>query len=247
VERNLEDYLENFHTLPFERTQELYRKRKILEIARNTHHKIGDLLEVGPGLMPLFPELTEVKKVVLLEPLRPIYKDLLFKFQNHENVSIFPCLLKDLRSELKPGFKFNTVILSSVLHELDEPSLALELIHSSLQKSGKLFIVVPNNQSIHRLVGERMGIVSKLDELSGTEVLMQQTQSFSPKTLRSLLASSGFEQIEISTNFIKPLPHRQMQIALQKGIINNEELDFLYSLSEFLPDFGSEIFAVATK
>lgn len=247
MERNLEDYFNNFLILPFERTQEHYRKRRILEIARNLFRNTGDLLEIGPGLKPLFPELIDVRKVVLLEPLRPIYEDLSLKYQDNENVLIFPYLLNELRNEVELELKFDTVILSSVLHEIKDPFAALQTIHSFLRKNGKVFVVVPNNQSIHRLIGERLGFISKLDQLSETEAIMQQSHSYSPEALRNLLGSIGFEQIDVSTSFVKPLPHAQMQLAMQKGLIENQQLDFLYNLSEFLPDFGSEIFAVATK
>jgi hypothetical protein len=69
VERDLDEYLFWLNQLPFERTQEKFRKRKILDLL--SHHKadVGNLLEVGPGFNPLFPVLKTLKSSIVLEPI----------------------------------------------------------------------------------------------------------------------------------------------------------------------------------
>ena len=246
VKRDLDGYFFHFNQLPFERTQEKFRKRKILDLL--SHHKAdgGNLLEVGPGFNPLFPVLKTFKSSVVLEPIFEIYNQLTNSYKQNSKLKIVNSALEKYISE-NPNKKFDTVILSSVLHEIPNPDFILKLIHGILEVGGILFVVVPNNQSLHRLIGERMGIINSLTELTKTEKLMQQTSSFSPQRLTNQLESHGFKIKEVITSFIKPLPHAKMQKAMDDSLLSEEDLEFLYKISVFMPDFGSEIFGVAVK
>jgi trans-aconitate methyltransferase len=163
--------------------------------------------------------------------------------------SKFKILNSDLQkyTSENPNNKFDTVVLSSVLHEIPDPEHILKLIHDILEVKGTLFVVVPNNQSLHRLIGERMGIIKSLTDLTETEKLMQQSSSYSPQHLTNQLENHGFEVREVITSFIKPLPHATMQQGIDNSLFTEEDLEFLYKLSPLMPDFGSEIFGVAIK
>ncbi len=246
MNRDLDDYLFHFNQLPFERTQERFRKRKMLELLSHHKHQVGKLLEVGPGLNPLFPMTRTSESGVVLEPISEIYDQLKHLYMENSKFEILNHRLEDYIAE-NPKNKFDTVILSSVLHEIPNPENMLELIYKILEVEGTLFVVVPNNQSLHRLIGEKMGKIKSLTELTDTEKLMQQSTSYSPQHLVNQLKSHGFEIKEVITSFIKPLPHAKMQEAIEESFISEEDLNFLYKISSQLPDFGSEIFGIATK
>ncbi len=246
MNRDLDDYLFHFNQLPFERTQERFRKRKILDLLSHHKHKVGKLLEVGPGLNPLFPLTKTSESGVVLEPISEIYDQLKHLYIKNSKFKILNHRLEEYIAE-NPKNKFDTVILSSVLHEIPNPENMLKLIYKILEAEGTLFVVVPNNQSLHRLIGEKMGKIKSLTELTDTEKLMQQSTSYSPQHLANQLESHGFEIKEVITSFIKPLPHAKMQEAIEESLISEEDLNFLYKISSLLPDFGSEIFGVAIK
>ncbi len=242
----MDEYLFWLNQLPFERTQEKFRKRKILDLL--SHHKadVGNLLEVGPGFNPLFPVLKTLKSSIVLEPIFEICNQLTNSYIQTSRLKIINSGLEEYISE-NPNKKFDTVILSSVLHEIPNPEFILKLIHRILEVGGILFVVVPNNQSLHRLIGEKMGVINSLTELTKTEKLMQQSSSYSPQHLANQLESHGFKIKEVITSFIKPLPHATMQKAIDDSLFSEEELEFFYKMSALLPDFGSEIFGVAVK
>lgn len=246
MNRDLGEYFIQFKKLPFERTQERFRKKKLLDIL--SHHKadVGKLLEVGPGLNPLFPLVQTSGTCVVLEPIFEICKHLTKFYDQNPKFEIRNSSLESYITE-EPSRKFDTVVLSSVLHEIPNPELTLRLIYNLLEAEGTLFVVVPNNQSLHRLIGEKMGIIKSLTDFTETENLMQQTSTYSTQHLANQLESLGFEVKEMITSFIKPLPHAKMQEALDKSFFSEEDLDFLYKISPLLPDFGSEIFGVAVK
>ena len=205
MNRDLDDYLFHFNQLPFERTQERFRKRKMLELLSHHKHQVGKLLEVGPGLNPLFPMTKTSESGVVLEPISEIYDQLKHLYMENSKFVILNHRLEDYIAE-NPKNKFDTIILSSVLHEIPNPENMLELIYKILEVEGTLFVVVPNNQSLHRLIGEKMGKIKSLTELTDTEKLMQQSTSYSPQHLVNQLKSHGFEIKEVITSFIKPLP-----------------------------------------
>lgn len=246
MNRNLSDYLFQFNQLPFERTQEKFRKRKILDLISQHKTGAGKLLEVGPGVNPLFPLLDKFDHTIVLEPIHEIFQWLTNSYNQKSNVEIFN---SDLESFIfnNSEMVFNAVILSSVLHEIPNPEIILEMIHSRLEVGGQLYIVVPNNQSVHRLTGEKIEVIRSLDELTETEIKMQQISSYSPKKLGNLLENNGFKIIDLVTSFIKPLPHSGMQQALDNALLSDADLEFLYKLSDLMPGFGSEIFGVAIK
>jgi SAM-dependent methyltransferase len=246
VERDLSDYLVQFNELPFERTLEIYRKRKLLEIIGSEITTPKTILEVGPGLNPLFPSLTNTSSVVVLEPIITIYEQLLKSSSGENHISISNLLLENYIQE-NPNAKFDLIILSSVLHEIPNPKEILKQIHSVLNFNGILLVVVPNNQSIHRLIGEHKGLVKSLTDLTGTEIMMQQFSSYSPETLKQIFSETGFSSSEVITSFIKPLPHIKMQEAMDSLQIRNEDLEFLYNISNFLQGYGSEIFGLARR
>lgn len=246
MNRDLDDYLIQFNQLPFERIQEKFRKRKILDLIDRHNVEVGKLLEVGPGINPLFPFLGKFDYTVALEPINEIYRWLLESHNNKSNVEI---VNSDLEKFIAHNNKdrFDMVILSSVLHEIPNPEIILEKIYDILKVGGLFFVVVPNNQSVHRLVGEKIGITKSLNELTETERTLQQYSSYSPKILTNQLENHGFKVIEIATCFIKPLPHAGMQEAIDSSLISDDDLEFLYRISSLLPDFGSEIFGIAAK
>lgn len=246
MNRNLPDYLFQFNQLSFERTQEKFRKRKILDLIYQHKTDRGKLLEVGPGVNPLFPLLDMFDHTITLEPIHEIFQWLTNSYNQKSNVQIVNSDLEKFISN-NTERRFNTVILSSVLHEIPNPEIILEMIHSTLEVGGQLYIVVPNNQSVHRLTGEKIGIIGSLNELTETEIKMQQFSSYSPRILGNQLENNGFKIIDMVTSFIKPLPHAGMQEALDNSLLSEGDLEFLYKLSDLMPGFGSEIFGVAIK
>lgn len=246
MNRDLPDYLSNFSQLPFERIQEKFRKRKILDLINQHQADAGIVLEVGPGINPLFPFLDVFEHAIVLEPIYQIFDWLKNSQYQKSNVQILNSNLeKFIFDNIEK--RFDTIFLSSVLHEISYPEIILKTIYNSMQVGGRIFVVVPNNQSVHRLIGEKIGIISSLSELTKTERKMQQFSSYSPKALASQLEAVGFRSIEIVTQFIKPLPHAQMQEAIDNSMFSEDNLEFLYKLSDLIPDFGSEIFGVAVK
>ena len=245
--RDHEAYLRNFNTLPFERIMEKFRLRKILEIA-STIELAGDrdILEIGPGYNSLASDLWPDNQWTLLEPSQELFILNLEKFENQRNIQIFNYSLEKYLANLGEN-EFGLVVLSSVLHELDNPIGVLREIYNSLVEGSKVLIVVPNNESVHRQFGVTLKILEDSSSQTTTEMMMQQKTNYSISSLEELIVLAGFKSVYVSTSFVKPHTHKQMQEWVDSKVLSTEDLDHLYDLSFAFHPFNAEIFMLVVK
>jgi SAM-dependent methyltransferase len=215
--RDFERYLTDFKMLPFERIQEKYRLKRLVELLPKNLSSLSYVLEVGPGINPAFLHITGEATIDVLEPINELYIQNLALSKSMKKVKVWNQTAEKFIYESSEK-KYDLVILSSVLHELESPKEVIVQIYNLLRSDGMLIIIVPNNQSVHRLI-----------------------------SLINLLNLVGFSRINVLTSFVKPLPHQGMTNAVNSGVIKSKDLDFLYDISSLLDGYGSEIFGVASK
>ena len=245
--RDYDEYLKNFITLPFERILEEFRKKKSIEILNKLiKSEVNNILEIGPGLNALSTEIFPKSKKTMLEPSKILYHHNVSKFDSDTTTTILQMDL-DTFSESFATEQFDLVILSGVLHEMLNPRDELSSIHSCLKSNGKLFVVTPNNQSVHRLFGVFLGILENTSTLTSTEIMLQQQSNYSLDSLQALLRELDFTIDLALTNFLKPHTHKQMQTWVDEGLLTETKLQNLYDLSELFNPYNSEIFVLARK
>jgi SAM-dependent methyltransferase len=246
--KDFDVYQSRYEALPFERILEKFREKRVKEIVSRLRLANGNyILEVGPGPNPIFPIEGLSLSVDFIEPIEKFVK----KLERDPRLKIpkIRIMRGTLEENLPFSFenKYDLVILSSVLHEFVNPSENLMGIYKAMKPGGKLLVVVPNNQSVHRLIGLAAEITKSFDQLTSTEMLMSQTISFSLETLENFLVGHGFRIIENFSSFLKILPHAKMAELCEAGIITNKELDFFYEISMHIPGYCAEIFTVVEK
>jgi SAM-dependent methyltransferase len=245
--RDHDEYFKNFSTLPFERILEEFRQKKSIEILNKLiKNEVANILEIGPGYNALSTEIFPGSKKTMLEPSTILYAHNVSKFESDATTTILQMDINTF-SESVPTEKFDLVILSGVLHEMLNPREELSTIHSCLKRNGILFIVTPNNQSIHRLLGVFLGILENTSALTSTEIMMQQHSNYSPDSLQGLLKELDFIIDLATTSFLKPHTHKQMQTWVDDGFLTEAKLGSLYELSELFEPYNSEIFILARK
>lgn len=245
MERNLDEYIQNYVELNFEAIQEKYRFKRLLEVIDKLkgNQDFRNILEIGPGKHSVNAAFTNYNHYTILEPIEYFHSRIELKNPKvnlrNETAENF------LRTE--PQLQFDIVILSSVIHELENPRSLLLGLAKLLHPRSKVLVVVPNNLSLHRLIGAHEGFAKSVYDLTETELRMQQSVSFSTNSLIQFVSEIGYKVIETFTSFIKPHPHFKMHHLLQQGELCEEDLDFLYSISRVIQPYGSEIFATLEK
>ena len=236
--RNLNDYLNQYINLPFERIQTLYRRRRLLSLL-NEYNPLN-ILEIGCGFKPLFINYNSFNTFSIVEPIEAFYKSALKEARNNNKIILINNFLEDSIEKLN-NIEYDFIILSSLLHEVESPQKFLESVHSICSENTILCTIVPNSNSFHRLLALSMEIIDSEDTISNTQFIMQQNNIYNHENLSVLLKKSGFKSFMSETFFIKPFTHKQMQKMLDYRVINTSVLDGLYDMSSLFPDMGSEL------
>lgn len=114
--------------------------------------------------------------------------------------------------------RYDFAILSHVLEHVDNPQTVLAKAKDLLEDNGKMLVIVPNQESIHRRIGLNLGMIERLDSLSNRDLLVGHQRVYSLELLISEVKGAGFEVIEYRGFFLKPLSNDKL-VCLAKPTI----------------------------
>jgi 2-polyprenyl-3-methyl-5-hydroxy-6-metoxy-1,4-benzoquinol methylase len=137
---------------------------------------------------------------------------------------------------------FDFVIISCLLHEIENVTLFLEKIHSLVNKDTIVHIDVPNAYSFHRVLAYEMEFIESIFDLSSNNMKLQQQVVYDLQSLKHLMENNGFEIVDSGSYFIKPFTHNQMADMINSKIINEDVLLGLDKMIKYFPEMGSEIY-----
>jgi ubiquinone/menaquinone biosynthesis C-methylase UbiE len=239
-DRELVDYVNQYRSLPFEDTQLRYRRKKVIEQIKK--FLPNSVLEVGCGEMPLFLNFPDIS-FTIVEPATEFVKNARELAISRSNVAIIESQIEEAQL---PNYKFDMIVVSCLLHEVVNPGKLLNAVSNFCHKETILHVNVPNALSLHRLLAVSMGLISNVYSKSSTQERMQQKQLvYDAKSLKLELEKAQFKVIQEGSFFIKLFTHEQMQKLIDTRIISKKHLDGLYNLSEYVEEFGSEIWVNA--
>jgi hypothetical protein len=242
-ERNLREYLDSYNSLPFEIHQESFRRKALLKFLNSEDCNVAT--EIGCGRASIFEFWTPTAKSQTIEPIGVLLDHAKEKLQNPGIWRGFNARAEDmaLSNELE---KSDITILSSILHEVEDP---IELLSASIaltRPGGLLAVIVTNQNSLHRILGVQLGFQDSLNQKTSTEIEMQQSHgAYSISELADELQQIGLRVLTIKTFFPKLFSHRQMSDFLESSYISLDFLQSMEALSDSLPGLGSEILAIA--
>lgn len=224
----------------FEKYQVKYRRYRVLE-SLNKLDKAGSILEIGCGLEPLFLYYNNFKKYICIEPSNVFYESAIVNSKNDKRIVVYNNYFENIIKEIDIPIDF--IVCGGLLHEVEKPLKILEGIKLISNKDTIIHINVPNAFSFHRILAEKSGLIKNVHEKSQNNMLLQQNTVFDMDSIINLIKSVGdIEILEKGTYFIKPFSHAQMEECLKHNIINEDILNGLYRMTEYSPDFGSELY-----
>ena len=243
--RNLERYLDTYTELPFEVIQEHFRRRALIDFLDSS--RFSSVTEIGCGRSSLFEHWRPVELAQTIEPI-PSLLNLV-----REKLALEPVWV-GFESRVEEATKIeelklaDLVVVSSILHEVENPKEFLLSIKEITKPGGLIVIIVTNKKSLHRILGVQLGLLTSLDEKTQTEIHMQQSHgAYSCEELKDEIEGADLDLIEIHSIFPKLFSHRQMSDLLEREILTHEFLEVMDNLSPELQEFGSELFAVARR
>lgn len=245
--RNIKDYTDKYTDEPFESTMVEIRKKKVIEQCSKYSHE--NILEIGCGMNPYFLDFKDYRHMVIVEPgelfaenAKSICRD------NGKNISVISGFLEEQADNVKKlGIEFDFIILSSVLHELDEPAKMLKAVYELCGTDTVVHINVPNANSLHRLIAIEAGLISDVHEQSSQMQKMQRRRTYDMDMLKEEMDKAGFKAVDSGSYFVKPFTHFQMQQCLDQKIFDDRVLLGLENLVKYMPEYGAGIYVDVRK
>jgi len=195
--------------------------------------KVG--LELGPaeGVMTQyiindFEELTVVEASSKLLDSIPNYKNL-YK-------------VNSLFEEFSPVKKFDTIIMEHILEHVENPVDLIKRAKDWLSPNGKIFIGVPNGDSLHRLAGVKMGLLADKCSLNDRDRALGHRRVYTKDALKSDIEACELKILEFGGVFIKPVSNKQIDDHWTEEMINA-----FFELGKDFPELCAELFCVCTK
>ena len=132
--------------------------------------------------------------------------------------------------------KYDHIILLGILEHLKDPISILKKISENLDKDGRMYIVVNLANSLHRLMGIKMGMIKTTDELSESDYKLGHYRIYTLPTLRDHILSAGLNICYEQPFYLKPLPTQNL------ADLNFDMHKALDMLGREYPEFASYIY-----
>ncbi|HKI87278.1 MAG TPA: class I SAM-dependent methyltransferase [Thermoanaerobaculia bacterium] len=147
-------------------------------------------------------------------------------------------LRRALFDELSLEERFDAVVISCVLEHVASPQALLRRAANWLRPEGKIVAIVPHAGSLHRRLGQKMGILLEVTDPGSADEALEHRRVYTRQALAADFAAAGLEVIDSGGYLIKPLPNEAMATLEPRFVDACEEL------GRELPDLAAEIYAV---
>ena len=193
-------------------------------------------LEMGPadGEMTKFL-LHDFDKLVVVDAAEEYVKA---AEKLSENINGYTSLFE----EFEPKEKFDTIIMSHVLEHVNDPQLVLNRAKQWLNKDGRIIMVVPNADSLHRRLGVKLGMLERENQLNDQDIEIGHRRVYTREELDQDIRSTGLATIAKGGIFLKLLSNTQMLTFKDESLIEG-----MFELGKDFPQYCSEIYTVCAR
>ncbi|MGW7773357.1 class I SAM-dependent methyltransferase [Pseudomonas machongensis] len=105
---------------------------------------------------------------------------------------------------------FDLIVMGFVLEHVDDPALVLKRFKRYLAPGGRLFVLVPNGESLHRRFGHAAGLLPDMMALGQGDHELGHQRLYSKHSLSEELEQAGYHIVRTEGLFLKPLTTSQM-------------------------------------
>lgn len=213
----------------------LDRKRKELYTRLAKHAKKGRALEMGcaDGRMTRLI-CADFEKVDVLDASR-LFLDQLAADPGCSKATLHETLFEEWDTKER----FDAIFLTHILEHLPDPVGVVRKAREWLAPDGRLLVAVPNADSLHRLVGVKMGMLERKDSLNAQDIELGHLRVYTPTDLRSHLELAGIEIVLEGGVMLKPISNRQIEHEWSDDLVSG-----YFLLGDDFPHLCSEIYAV---
>jgi len=196
----------------------------------------GAALELGTGGGHCTVKLAEHFSALDSVEGSPILADRLRARAMPKNLTLHVAYFEDF----VPPRRYDAIFLIQVLEHLNDPVAVLRKYRDALAPGGRVFITVPNAQSLHRLAAVEMGLLATADTLNEIDLNAGHQRVYTPASLTSDIHRAGLRLLHRGGLFVKPLSNSQIARGWTESMIRA-----FHEIAIALPDHAAEIVAVA--
>ncbi|OHA15157.1 MAG: hypothetical protein A3G52_03445 [Candidatus Taylorbacteria bacterium RIFCSPLOWO2_12_FULL_43_20] len=199
---------------------------------------LKSVLEVGCANGIMTEKLIKISKALhVVEPSEHYIRETEKNLGSRANKIVF---FQSFIEDWKTNNKYDTVVLSSILHEAKDPVSMLKTAKNLLSKNGIIFINVPNALSLHRRIGVSMGMLKNEYEFNERDKKFLHKRNYDMVHLTRDAKNAGLKIVEKGGYFLKPFSNNQMEKFDLRFV------EALYEISKEAPaDLCAEIYLFA--
>lgn len=191
-------------------------------IIQNVYWKYSEILDISLldlGLGHGYSALEfcgKVNEYTILEGDIEIIRQFKQRY-GENNIDIVHTYFEDYETEKR----FDVVILGFILEHVEDPLYILKKYATLLNENGRLFLAVPNAESLHRRIGHAAGILPDMLQLAETDYLYGHKRYFTHESLRNLCQAAGLRVCREEGLYLKPFTTRQiLSLNLDASILD---------------------------
>lgn len=227
----IEKYSENYFSAPNLRMERIYSDlRQIAAAEHIIRENSSQILEVGCSGMPIANYLVSrinSEHVINCHVVEPDTNFVELAISNLiQNDYIATYFINDLVENLDSSeYKFDFIVVNSLLQEIADTQSFLSKLTSLLSENGKIWINVPNANSIHNVIYQNEEEANKVDH----KTRFGRKRSYTISTLKSDLLAAGIQPKIVQSRILKPFWDFEMEKFLHaesKEAILEEWLGF---------------------
>ncbi|NCD41938.1 MAG: class I SAM-dependent methyltransferase [Bacteroidia bacterium] len=135
--------------------------------------------------------------------------------------------------------KYDVIVLGFVLEHVDNPSELIKQFQKFLSPEGRMYIAVPNAESMNRQLGHLAGLLPDLFELSQNDIDLGHRRFYTVESLKEVIQRSGGKVVRMEGVYLKPFTTAQI-MSLH---IDNQIVDALCQLGIRYPELSCGLLA----
>jgi SAM-dependent methyltransferase len=164
-------------------------------------------------------------------------KSIIENFKREHKASAQVHLVHTYFENFETEENFDLIEMGFVLEHVDDPSEIVAKFKNFLSDKGRMFIAVPNAESLHRLIGKEAGFLDNIHQLSPYDKQLGHKRYFDLEVLSDLVHSHGLEITSVRGLLLKPITTAQMQVLAW----DSKVIEALLNLGERFPRMSNGI------
>lgn len=211
--------------------------RRNVVLQRISSYNSKRILEVGCGFDSIFNYLS-CEEGCIIEPSRKFIDRSRQRLKSKDKILIYNTSLEESGVEL---CNYDFILLSGVLHEMEDVTLVFELLRKS-SKNAVIHINVPNKNSLHRILGVRMELTQSCGTKSTFNERYQIQDIYCLEDLITLAQAKNFKILSTGFYGFKPFTHIQMRELAHNKYFGAAVVEALYSASDLFAEYSAEFY-----